>query len=212
MFRIISTRYPQITLFERVAAAEDWDILYEVESLTNPRVRDEVGDISLVPEQDRVFGEGSSWIMAAFTHRPTQGQGGRFNSDFGIYYCALNEVTAIAETSHHRAKFLRESRIENLKFEMRVLRAHLGPAHLHDVRDLNDANIYNPEDYSGSQLFGAEVRKRNSQGIYYNSVRCDGECIAVMRPNALSNAIHLKYLTYSYQNGEIVGVVSNELN
>jgi hypothetical protein len=144
--------------------------------------------------------------MAAFTHAPKLGQGGRFNTDFGIYYCAPDEETAIAETSHHRARFLRESREDNLTFEMRVLRAYLGPTQLHDVRDLGDARIYDRDDYSHSQLLGAELRTRNSQGIHYKSVRCNGECVAVMRPIALTNAIHLKYLKYTYQDGTIIDV------
>lgn len=206
VYRIISTRYPQIILFERVASPEQWDILYEIESLTNQRLRNEVGDISLVAPEDRVFGPGSSWIMAAFTHPPKEGQGGRFNRDFGIYYCAPDERTAVAETSHHRARFLRDSRIESSSFEMRVLRAHLGPTQLHNLCALNDEGIYHPNDYSQSQLLGAEIRQRNSRGIHYRSVRCDGECIGVMKPNALSNAVHLKYLKYTYENDAIVNV------
>ena len=42
-FRVISSRFPPIDLFERVASPEDWEALYWLESLTNPRLRDEVG-------------------------------------------------------------------------------------------------------------------------------------------------------------------------
>ncbi len=49
VYRVILARYPQISLFERVASPEDWDVLFAVESLTNNRLRDEVGDIRLVP-------------------------------------------------------------------------------------------------------------------------------------------------------------------
>ena len=90
VYRIILSRYPKINLFERVSNPEDWEILYAVESMTNPRLRDEVGDIRLVPLEDRVYGDGASWIMAAFTHPPADGRGSRFNKDFGIYYCAAN--------------------------------------------------------------------------------------------------------------------------
>ena len=64
VYRVILSRYPQISLFERVSSPKDWDVLYAVESLTNPRLRDEVGDIRLVPPEDRVYGDGASWIMA----------------------------------------------------------------------------------------------------------------------------------------------------
>ena len=63
VYRVILSRYPQIHLFERVSSPQDWDVLYAVESLTNPRLRDEVGDIRLVPPEDRVYGDGASWIM-----------------------------------------------------------------------------------------------------------------------------------------------------
>ena len=88
-YRIIPARYPQISLFERVSGPEHWDLLYAVEALTNLRLRDEVGDIRLVAPQDRVYGDAAFWIMAAFTHPPMDGRGGRFNKDFGIYLLLL---------------------------------------------------------------------------------------------------------------------------
>ncbi|MEE4110019.1 MAG: RES domain-containing protein [Halieaceae bacterium] len=206
VFRIILSRYPQIHLFERVAGQEDWDVLYAVESLTNPRLRDKVGDIRLVPREDRVCGEGSSWIMAAFTHPPVDGRGGRFNRDFGIYYCAADEAVAIAESSYHRARFLRESRIEKTTQDMRVVRAQLGPVSLHDLRHLHGHPIYDPDDYGVAQHLGKALRDARSHGMHYLSVRTDGECFGVMRPPALSDAIHWRYLRYHFDAGAITEV------
>jgi len=206
VFRVILSRYPQVHLFERVASTQDWDVLYAVESLTNPRLRDEVGDIRLVPREDRVYGEGASWIMAAFTHPPVDGRGSRFNRDFGIYYCAADEAVAIAESSFHRARFLRESRIEQTAQDMRVIRAKLGPVSLHDLRQLGEHAIYDPDDYSASQQIGHALRATRSHGVYYRSVRTDGECFGVMRPRALSDATHWRYLRYHYEAGAITEV------
>lgn len=208
VFRIILSRYPQISLFERISNQKDWDVLYAVESLTNPRLRDEVGDIRLVLPEDRVYGEGASWIMAAFTHPPVDGRGGRFNRDFGIYYCAADEQIAIAESSFHRARFLRESRIEKTFQEMRVIRAQLGPVTLHDVRQLSGQAIYDPDDYREAQQLGYALRDAKSYGVHYQSVRAEGECYGVMRPKALSDAIHWRYLRYHYEQGTIVDVES----
>lgn len=206
--RVILSRYPQISLFERVSNPQDWDVLYTIESLTNPRLREEVGDIRLVPPQDRVYGDGASWIMAAFTHPPTDGRGGRFNRDFGIYYCAADEAVAIAESSFHRARFLRESRIEQTTQEMRVIRAHLGPTTLHDVRHLARHAIYDSDDYRSGQELGYALRDARSYGIHYQSVRAEGECFGVMRAKALSDAIHWRYLRYHYEQGSVVEVES----
>jgi len=208
VYRVILSRYPQIDLFERVSSSEDWEVLFAVESLTNPRLRDEVGDIRLVAAEDRVYGDGASWIMAAFTHPPVDGRGGRFNRDFGIYYCSADESVSIAESSFHRARFLRESRIEQTTQEMRVIRAHLGLATLHDVRHLEDSAIYDLNDYGESQQTGDALKNTKSFGVYYQSVRTEGECMGVMRPKVLSDAIHWRYLRYHYENGAIVKVES----
>ena len=208
VYRVILSRYPQIHLFERVSNPEDWDVLYAVESLTNPRLRDEVGDIRLVSPEDRVYGDGASWIMAAFTHPPVDGRGGRFNRDFGTYYCAADEAIAIAESSYHRARFLRESRIDKTTQEMRVIRAQLGPTTLHDVRHLVGESIYDPENYGEAQQLGYALREGKSFGVHYQSVRAKGECYGVMRARALSDAIHWRYLRYHYDQGVIVNVES----
>ena len=206
VIRIIPARFPQVDLFERVASPEDWDILYAVESLTNPRLRNEIGDIALVPPGERVYGPGASWIMAAFTHRPKAGQGGRFNANFGTYYCAPDEATAIAETTYHRARFLRQARIKQTRIEMRVIRAYLGPAELHDLCSLDDPAVYHLSDYSAGQELGAKLRDQDSSGIVYNSVRHPGECCAVFKPTALTNAVHMKYLAYTFKDNVISNV------
>ena len=208
VYRVILSRYPQISLFERVSSPQDWDVLYAVESLTNPRLRAEVGDIRLVALEDRVYGTGASWIMAAFTHPPVDGRGGRFNRDFGVYYCTADEAVAIAESSFHRARFLRESRIEQTTQDMRVIRAKLGPTTLHDVRHLIGDAIYDPDDYGKAQQLGYALRDAKSFGVHYQSVRAVGECYGVLRPGVLADAIHWRYLRYHYDQGSIFEVES----
>ena len=45
-WRIVPSRYPPIDLFERIAPPEDWEALAAVESLTNPRIREEIQSIA----------------------------------------------------------------------------------------------------------------------------------------------------------------------
>src|ERR1700722_7779357 len=73
-WRIVASRYPPIALFERLTRdTAVWDALIALEQLTNPRVRDEVGDIALVPPDERVTGPGASTVMASFTHLNPKG-------------------------------------------------------------------------------------------------------------------------------------------
>ena len=100
-YRIIPSRFPPIGLFEKVARAEDLDAVFQIEAMTNDRLRDEVGDLELVPAEDRVAGPGTTPIMAAFTHLNPEGS--RFtDGSFGVFYAGLTLDTAIAETKHHR--------------------------------------------------------------------------------------------------------------
>ncbi len=60
-WRVIASRYPPIRLFERLTDDPAvWGTLLALEQLTNPRVRDELGDISLVPPEERVSGPRAS--------------------------------------------------------------------------------------------------------------------------------------------------------
>lgn len=118
-WRSLASRFPPIQLFERVTAPEDLEAVIAVESLTNPRLRDEVGDIRLVPPEDRVSGPGAGVIMAAFTHLDPVGS--RFSDgSYGVFYAANDLDTAIAETRYHRERFMRATAEGRMEIDMRV--------------------------------------------------------------------------------------------
>ena len=130
--RIIPTRFPSINLFDRVASADDFDALYVLEAMTNPRVRNEVGDIALVPLDERLYGPGSGPIMAAFTHLNPQGS--RFSDgSYGVFYAAKDKTTAIAETAYHQARFLRDTNEAPMQLQMRAYHVEVA-GRFHDIR------------------------------------------------------------------------------
>lgn len=103
-YRLIPSCFPPIALFENLLDPEDLDAAYALESLTNDRLRHEVGNISLVPPEDRMTGPGTTPIMAAFTHI---GAESRFTRGrYGVYYAGLDLETAIAESTFSRARLL----------------------------------------------------------------------------------------------------------
>jgi hypothetical protein len=146
--RIVASRLPTIHLFERVADPADWDALYELESMTNPRLRNEVGELHLVPKADRVSGPNASIVMAPFTHLSPQGT--RFtNGRFGAYYAAESIDTSIAETRFHRENFLRATSQPPIELEMRCYLADVVCA-LHDLRGMRIElpGVYDPMSYA----------------------------------------------------------------
>jgi hypothetical protein len=205
--RIVASRLPTIHLFERVADPADWDALYKLESMTNPRLREQVGELSLVPVVDRVSGPNASVVMAPFTHLSPQGT--RFtDGHFGAYYAAESVETAIAETRFHRENFLRATAQPPLELEMRCYLADVA-CELHDLRGLRAKlkDIYDPASYVASQKLGRELRNDGSNGIAFDSVRRPGgECVAMFRPRLVQNVRQGVHLRYAWDGASIARV------
>lgn len=201
-FRIISSRYPPIDVYERVADPADWEALFEVEALTNPRVRQEWGEIALVPLEERVSGPGASWVMASFTH---VGNPSRFTAGaYGVYYAARHLVSAVRETAFHFARFLSATdEPRGTMLELRVLVARGIDGRYHDVRS-GYPGLHDPDDYATPQAFAAGLRDRGSNGLVYGSVRDGGApCLAVFRPKAIPRPIQGPHLRYHFDGTSI---------
>lgn len=206
-YRIVASRFPPISLFEDVADPSDLEAVYAIEAMTNDRLRDEVGDLALVPPEDRVSGPGTSAIMAAFTHLNPDGS--RFcDGSFGLFYAANTIETAVAETSHHRTRFMVYTHEPAQELDMRVYAVDLD-AMLHDIRGLRDERpaLYAPDSYAAGQALGRHLREQGSDGLVYQSVRdADGECAAVFRPRLLANCRQERHLCYVWDGRAIVTV------
>lgn len=205
-YRIIAAEFSPINFFEQLVDPELMEALYYVESLTNDRLRDAVGDISLVAPEDRIFGPGSPIVMAAFTH-VSPAKPNRFSDGtFGVYYAAKTLQTAIAETKFHRARFLAYTQEEPGQIDMRVYIGEVDKP-LNDIRGSEYRHLHNPDDWSPSQAFGYTTRKTNAWGIVYCSVRdSSGHCIAALRPPAVTIPRPGPHLTYLWDGKTIASV------
>ena len=181
-YRLVPSRFQPISVFEKVASAEDFATLYAVQALVNPRIRQELGEIDLVPEVDRVYGAGSSPVMAAFCH--LNAEGSRFSDGtWGVYYGAQTLEAAVAEVSHHRTKFLAATAQPAIDVDLRCYVATVHAALL-DVRGV--ADIHDPNSYAASRVFAKVHRGHGLSGLLYRSVRHPGEeCVAVFKPPAI---------------------------
>ena len=186
--RLVPSRFPPISLFERVAEPADLDVVFAIEALGNPRLRDETGELSLVPAEHRISGPGTGAIMAAFTHLNPEGS--RFSDgSYGVYYAANDLDTAVAEVGHHRTLFLSRTREPAIEIDLRCYRLRVKST-LCELRGLNTdhadhAALYDPDSYAASQVFGLARRVAGDAGIAFDSVRRPGgECVALFTPRA----------------------------
>lgn len=199
-YRIIPSCYPPINFFEKFIEPDEWEIAAEIESLTNDRLNLETGNIDLIHPEDRITGPGTSVINASFTHI---GHVGRFNTaEFGVYYCSNTIDVAIAETKFHQANFARYNRPKKDAFDMR---SYVGDSILQSLLDVREnPHLHHPSDYSKSQVFSQEARRQNEYGLLYQSVRhSGGECIAALRPTAISVPRQHKHFRYIWENDAI---------
>lgn len=204
IYRIIPTKHPPINILERVVEPRQLEAAWYLESLTNDRLRDEAGDITLVKREDRVAGRGSSIVMAPFMH---VGYPSRFSDgSYGVYYAARSLETAVRETAYHRARFLSATQEAPGEVDMR---AYVGRVRkpLLDIRSSRYRELHASNDYSASQAFARPRRERGDWGLTYNSVRHQGgTCIAAFRPPAVGIPTQGPALAYVWD-GERISTV-----
>lgn len=204
--RIIASRYPPIDLFERVDADPSvWEALIAAEMLTNPRVRDETGEIALVAPEERISGPGATYVMASFTHLNPKGS--RFSDgSFGVYYAAIDFPTARAETIHHFERFARDSGDAVRDIDMRVVVGRVDER-FHDIASLADpqrAAVLAPDDYAPGQALGRRLREAGSNGVVWPSVRhAAGTCLGAFRPRAVQPPVQERHIRYHYDGSRV---------
>lgn len=211
-YRIVPSRFPPVGLFDAVTDPDDLEAVFQIEAMTNDRLRDEVGDISLVPPEDRVSGPGATPIMAAFTR--LNAEGSRFSDgSYGVFYASKDLDTAVAETRHHRVRFLMATDEPAQELDMRIYAVDLR-ADFHDIRAMQTSHPvwYHPTSYAMSQEMARGLRENGSNGIAYSSVRhADGECVAVFRPRLLSNCRQERHLCYVWD-GQSIAMIYEKRN
>lgn len=195
--RIIRTIYPPVWLFEDIADPADWELIASAEAKTNPRVRDEIGDLSLVPPSRRVRGPGASLVMGGFTHcsrdRPSRFSDG----GYGVWYCGDVFEVALAETAYHFERFMRATHEPAGDAQFRELVCAVG-GRLRDLRGGAPRGVLAPEDWNAGQALGRALRAAGGDGVVYPSVRWPrGEAAALFWPDLVrlpvTQARHLLY-------------------
>ncbi|WP_170121990.1 RES family NAD+ phosphorylase [Breoghania corrubedonensis] len=201
-YRIIRSIFPPIDLFEDIADPRDWEALAAVEAKTNPRVRNEIGDLGKVPPARRVSGPGASLVMAPFVHcsklRPSRFSDG----SYGVWYAADSEETALFETIHHHGKFMAATAEEpGWTSDFRALVGSIDRA-LHDVNAVPGA--LDPADYTAAQSEGAALREAGSDGLTWQSVRhATGACIGLFWPDVVPIPVQGAHFSYHWNGARV---------
>ncbi|NKB78094.1 MAG: RES domain-containing protein [Gammaproteobacteria bacterium] len=206
-YRLISSSFPPIDLFDDISDPEDWPLLCLAESETNPRLNENVGNLDLVQPEHRIGGPGATYVMAPFTHVSTDRPGRFHDGTYGAFYGAKQFETAVLETAYHRGVFYGAT--EEPPGWITQLRELVGDIDndLVDIREPNFEQCHNPDSYAESQRLASKVIGDGAVGIVYHSVRHPGgECFAAFYPNVMSIPVQGAHLAYHW-NGERIDQV-----
>lgn len=203
-YRLINSKYPPIPLFDDVASEEEFQEVFELQALTNPRIRNQLGNLNLLPRQEIPYGiDGLSYAVGPFVH--INPDGSRFSAgDYGVLYIADTAETAISEVRYHQQTYW--SKVEGLDFERFVFRELHCQFVTQNFKTLHQgedtADILDLYDYSASQALGSRLWAAKIAGLQYPSVRNSGaECYALFSPASVRRVVQAQHYEMIYQNG-----------
>lgn len=195
--RLVSSKFPPVSLFDDVADAEEFDALHALQALTNPRLQTELGNLALLRREEIPFGiRGCNYALAPFTH--VNPEGSRFSDgSFGVLYLADELETAISEVRHHQQAYW--ERVEGLHYERFVFRglvADFDEAGCRDALPLPASHpIHDPDDYGVARTLGAALRRDGAAGVRYHSVRRPGAiCWGLLTPERVTDVVQGPHL------------------
>ncbi len=181
-YRTIRTIYPPVDLFEDIADPGDWELLVSAEAKLNPRIRDAVGNLALVPADRRVSGPTASIVMGAFTHVSTDRPSRFTDGTYGVWYCSNRIEVTLAETAHNFQRFMRATNEPPADADFRLLSCAVSGR-----IEVAPAECLVADDWRPGQLFGRHVRAEGLDGIQYQSVRYPrGQAAGIFWPDCLT--------------------------
>lgn len=207
-YRLVNSKFPPVALFDDVADAEAFEVLYQIQELTNPRLKNEVGRLELISRSEIPFGiPGCSYATAPFTH--VNPAGSRFSDgSFGVLYLADTVETALAEVKHHQSLYW--SNVPQLNYERFVFRGLSCSFRQSGMKDATviapSDPLYHPDDYSAARRLGKMLKSARCPGLRYHSVRNAGShCWALMTPRPVLSVIQAAHYEMVW-NGQVTSV------
>ena len=202
--RLIPTAYAEPLIFsELLDSDEEIGLLYELESITNQRLRAEENLSMGIGSDELVFGINHFRVInAAFTYASPLG--GRFNSpQRGAWYCSDTFKTAISEVLHHKEiEYLEIGDEKERTVSYREFLADIA-GELHVLDRKRHQRLLASDSYVESQKLGSDLLANGAVGIEYPSSRStDGTNYAIFRPHSVGNVRADKNFRVTWKKGE----------
>jgi hypothetical protein len=203
-FTLIPSRWPLVDVYARVANGRSHE-LAEIESLTNPRLRERDRILNGVQQVD---GNGpllQNWNHAPFTYYNPEGTR-FFDANSPALELAADIQTALAISVKRRETFLRKTDEAPIGLEMRELSRRVKGRFV-DGRD------WDPElDQAERRHRGRQIVEAGYDGVLFRaSERPSGTCISVLRGEVLDRAVQRDHFKFVWDGTKVNKVYSFRL-
>ena len=200
-FTLIPSRFPTVDVFARVANDRSGE-LAEIESLTNPRLRERdrlLNGVEAIDDNGPLL---QNWNHAPFTYANPEGSR-FFEAEHPVLELASDMQTALAISINKRETFLARTGEAAIGLEMRELsRAVKG--RFADVRDLDPSS-----DRKKRLLTGRAVMDAGLDGLLYRpSERPAGFCVCALKGEVLERAVQRDHFKFVWNGNRVSRVYS----
>lgn len=200
-FTLIPSRFPTIDVFARVANDQSGE-LAEIESLTNPRLRERSRILSGAQVVDGNAPLLQNWNHAPFTYLNPDGTR-FFDADCPALELAADMQTALAISIKKRELFLSKTGEEPIGLEMRELSRHV------KGRFVNGLDWDPDLDLAERRRRGRIVADAGFDGLLFRPVeRPYGLCVSVLKGDVLERAVQRDHFKFVWDGSRVSTVYS----
>lgn len=189
-FNLIPSRFPPIPVFERISLSRQ-DEVAELESLTNPRLKEKQALLGGVAAVDTDIPAVQNWNHAPFAYRNPEGSR-FFGPDDPALELAEDTQTALLMAITGRERFLSRTCELPISLEMREL-CRTVKGKFADLRGLS-GQLHEDDRLK----IGIEVKAARLDGLLFNPVeRPSATCVSVLTNQAFGRAnqgTHFKFM------------------
>lgn len=202
-FRLIPSRFPPVSIYERVAPEANWAMLHEVETLTNPRVR-ERRMLTGTSRVDDASPRLQNWNHAPFAYLNPEGTW-LLDPSIGALELSDSLQTALAASLRRRELFLGRTSEPPMDLDMRVLCTRVS-GRFADLTGL-DPSL----NQAARWRLGEEILQSDVDGALFSSpYRAAGRGLAVFNAGVLARSLQAEHFRFVWDGTRIRSIYSFE--
>jgi hypothetical protein len=200
-YRLIPSRFPPVSLYERVAPEAAWPAVHAVEDLTNPRAQARKV-LTGTAQVDEASPKLQNWNHAPFTYLNPEGTW-LLNPLFGALELCDCLQTALAMSVRKRELFLSRTGEPPMDLDMRVLGTHVKGT-LSDLWKLDPTLTQTARWQIGEELLNAGA----NGALFRCPVRAAGTCVTIFKGDVLERSVQAEHFRFVWDGRRVKSVYS----